>query len=171
VTVARTPARRESPTPLAPREGFAGFGLSGKDPVKWAEFRQSLLVQVQVLFEGLARDQPGSGWLKEQAKEFGALALDCAKAHLRKPGLDAAKVEAEVAKLYAEREKALAEARKAHADARSKELDNTIRELRLCLGFTKAMLVGEQGDEVILLGMQLDAMIEAVKALAEPSGG
>ena len=35
-----------------------------------------------------------------------------AKAQLRKPGLDAAKVEAEVAKLYAEREKTLAETRK-----------------------------------------------------------
>jgi hypothetical protein len=139
--------------------------MTGEDPQQWAEFRRKLLDRISVLFDQLAVDQPAAPWLREQAKEFGALALDYAKAQLRKPGLDAAKVEAEVAKLYAERERTLAEARKAHAEARAKEIDNVSRELQLALGMTKALLIGEEGDEAILLGLQVEEMLTALKAI------
>jgi hypothetical protein len=164
--VAKLPARRDEPGLPTPRQGYAGFSMTGKDSQKWAEVRQKFLAKIQVLFEQLGEDQPAGAWLREQAKEFGALALDYAKAQLRKPGLDAAKVEAEVAKLYAEREKTLAEARKAHAEAHAKEIDNVVKELRLSLGMTKAMLIGEEGDEAILLGLQVEEMMAALKAIA-----
>jgi hypothetical protein len=160
------PARRDHDGEAGPRQGFAGFRMTGKDPATWARFRQNLLARIEALFAQLAEDEPAGSWLLDQAKEFGTLALDAAKAQLRKPGLDAAKIEAEVVKLYAEREKALADARKTHAEARKLEIENTVNELQSCLVMTKVFLIGEGGEEAILMGRQVNQMLEALKAIS-----
>ena len=41
-----------------------------------------------------------------------------------------------------------------------------IKELRLSLGMTKAMLIGEEGDEAILLGLQVEEMLLASRVIA-----
>jgi hypothetical protein len=77
------------------------------------------------------------------------------------------KIEAEVGKLYAEREKTMAEARKLKAEAKAIEIQNSIRQLRLALECTKALaLVGKDGEEAFAIGRQIDALIDALKAVA-----
>lgn len=153
----------EAPTE---RQGLAGFQLTGKDPEKWAKFRDELFIKFQGLFDQMAEESPESHWLRDQAKEFGALTIDFAKGHLRKPGLEAAKIEAEVADLYASREQKIAAARKIHAESRAVETENKVRDLRITLSMFRAMLIGEKGDEAILIGRQIDYMIEALKAVS-----
>jgi hypothetical protein len=155
----------ESP---ARREGFAGFQVTGKDPDLWKKLRANLLAKVHQVVEELVEKDGKLHWLQEQAKEFTALGLEHLKAKLRKSGVEVEKIEAEVSKLFAEREKALAEARKTNAEARAIEVQTAMKELRMALGMTKAMLIGERGKAAVLFGQQIDAMLEALKLVAEP---
>ncbi|HEY2157976.1 MAG TPA: hypothetical protein VGH33_20275 [Isosphaeraceae bacterium] len=155
-------------TPPAQREGLAGFRVTGKDPRLWKKLHSTLLAKVHQVIEGLAEEDAGLNWLQEQAKEFGSLALEYGKAKLRKSSVEVEKAEAEVSKIFSEREKTLAEARKTNAEARAIEVQTAIKELRLALGMTKAMLIGERGKAAVVFGQQIDAMLEALKVVAEP---
>jgi hypothetical protein len=162
------PVPSDGPKPPTRREGYAGFQVTGKDQALWKKLHASLLAKVHHVIEQLAEDDAGLNWLQEQAKEFGSLALEHAKAKLRKSGVEVEKIEAEVSKLFAEREKALAEARKTNAEAKAIEVQTAIKELRVALGMTKAMLIGERGKAAVVFGQQIDAMLEALKVVAEP---
>ncbi len=151
----------------ARREGFAGFQVTGKDPELWKKLCTGFQAKLYHLVEQLVEEDAGLNWLQEQAREFGSLTLEYAKAKLRKSGVEVEKIEAEAAKLFAEREKALAEARKTHAEARAIEVGTAIKELHMALGMTKAMLIGEKGKAVVVFGQQIDAMLEALKVVAE----
>lgn len=178
------PARRSDPSdgptrsdPLVPFEtgrppvrpgGYAGFQVTGKDPNLWKKLHATLRAKVHQVVEELAEEDGSHKWLQEQAREFGSLALEHAKAKLRKSGVEVEKIEAEVSKLFAEREEALAKARKTNAEARAIEVGTAIKELRVALVMTKAMLIGEKGKAAVVFGQQIDAMLEALKVVAEP---
>jgi hypothetical protein len=157
------PVQRDGAQVPAPREGFAGFQVTGRSPGLWLKLRSQFVAKVEQLVE----QDAGLGWLQEQAKEFGTLALEHAKARLRREGAEVEKIEAEVAKLFAEKEKVFAEARKTNAEARSLEIKNSMMELRVALGFTRAMLIGDPTEEAVVFGQQIDAMIDALKAVSE----
>jgi hypothetical protein len=95
--------------------------------------------------------------------------LDYARAKLEKPGLENAKIEAEVLRHYAEREKALAEARVKNAEAEKAELANTVKKLKIALGAAKVLLIGEDGDEAALFSLQIDEFLRVLKELDEVS--
>jgi hypothetical protein len=119
------------------------------------------------LVQQLLQEDATSSWLQEQAKELGGLALDFAKAKLRREGVEVQEIEARVGKLFAEKEKTIAEARKTNAEARAIEIKNVMTGLRFALGATKAMLIGDQSAEAVVFGQQIDAMLDAIKAVAE----
>jgi hypothetical protein len=161
--------------PPAPREGFAGFRVTGNDPALWVKLREKLLTKVEQLVELVQSDDPAAEWVREQAKDIRDGALDYVKAKLRKEGAQVEHIEAEVAKLFSEAEKAHADAFKTREEGlrvreerRALAVRTRIKELRLELGMTKAMLIGQKGKEAALFGRQLDAMLEALKVLAEP---
>jgi hypothetical protein len=156
----------EEGKPPARREGYAGFQVTGKDPDLWKKLHAKLLAKVHQVVEELAEEDGAHKWLQEQAQEFGSLALEHAKAKLRKSGVEVEKIEAEVSEIFAKREKALAEARKTNAEARAIEVGTAIKELRMALGMTKAMLIGERGKAAVVFGQQIDAMLEALKVVA-----
>jgi len=93
--------------------------------------------------------------------------LDFAKARLAKPGLEAEKIAAEIGKTFAERQTELARADKTSEEARGLRIKNDISELRLTLGATKAILVGDASEEAVLFGKQVDAFLSALKDLAQ----
>src|SRR4051794_2399744 len=105
-----------------PREGYAGFQLTGKTPGLWNRLRGKFMARVEQLVELVQSDDPAASWFREQAKEFRDGLLDHVKEKLRKEGLQSERIEAEVAKVYAEAEKSRAEARKVNAEARSIEV-------------------------------------------------
>jgi hypothetical protein len=43
-----------------------------------------------------------------------------------------------------------------------------IKKLRLVLGGTKAMLIGDPGEEALLCGQQIDEFLRVLKELAVP---
>jgi hypothetical protein len=149
------------------KEGFVGFQLAGKNEALWGELRPKLILKIKELVDGIGEEDETRGWLKERAKEFGSLAIDYAKSKLRREGVEIQKIEAEIAKLFSEAEAAHEKARKDRADARAVEFTTTVKELRLALGLTKAMMMGDEGEESILFGKQIDAMLEALKIVAE----
>lgn len=151
----------------APREGYVGFQITGKNPSTWINFREKFVARIEQLVELVQSDDPAACWFREQAGAFRDLAVDHLKAKLRKEGLEVERIEGEVAKLFAESEKVRAEARKLTAEARTIELKNGLIELRASIGMTRAMLIGERGREAAVFGRQLDAMLEALKVVAE----
>lgn len=149
------------------REGWLQVDVKGKTEAAWARLREKLMLAIGEILDGVTEEHDKSAWFKASAREFTSALLDHAKERLARAGLENAKIEAEVAEIYAKRERELAEARKAHADADAKEFKNSIERLRLMLGATKAMLIGEKGKEALLLGRQLKAFIEVVNGLSQ----
>jgi hypothetical protein len=124
-------------------------------------------MQVQRLIGQLVEEEPSLNWLREQAKSLDGQPIDHLTAKLRKPGLEAKEIEARIATLYAEAELKIEEGRIAKAEARALEIRNRIAELRLALGMTKALLIGTQGDEAVLFGRQIDAMLHVLQIESE----
>jgi hypothetical protein len=165
--MADIPARRDEAGLPATRQGYAGFQVTGKNPDLWKKLHLKFIAKIEQVIEQLVEEDAAQNWLQEQAREFGTLALDHMKAKLRKSGLEAEQIEAEVAKLFAEKERVLAEARKTNAEARAIEIQNEVKELRLALGMAKAVLIGEQDEVSIVFGQQIEAMLNALKAVGE----
>ena len=56
------PVRREDPDLPAPREGFAGFQMTGKTPATWQELRPQFISSIKLLVEQLIQqDDTSSG--------------------------------------------------------------------------------------------------------------
>ena len=139
--------------------------VRGNSPELWTNLRSKLMEKVQQLLDSTLDHNRGTT-VREEAKEFTTALLDFAKAKLQMPVVEIEKASAEISKIYAERQKELAEADKLHAEADLIRLNTHIRELTLTLGLTKVMLVGESGEEAILLGKQVDAFLEVVRDLS-----
>jgi hypothetical protein len=156
-----------SPQPLekSPPD-YVQINVRGEDPGTWKRLRGSLVSTIQQMLGSLA-DVAESGKVREEARKISVAALEYARAKLEKPGLENAKIEAEVLRHYAEREKALAEARVKNAEAEKVELANAVRKLKLSLGAAKVMLIGEDGDEAALFSLQIDEFLRVLKELDE----
>lgn len=148
------------------RQGWLRVDVKGKTAATWARLREKLILGIEQVLDGITEEHDKGAWIKANAREFTSALLDHAKERLARAGLENAKIEAEVAEIYAKRERELAEARKVHADAADREFETSVKQLRLMLGATKAMLVGEKGKEAILFGKQLNAFLEVVNELS-----
>jgi len=141
--------------------------VRGFDPTNWQLLRGTLVKTVMDILGGLG-DVANSGKLREEAKNISLAALDYAKAKLEKPGLENAMIEAEIREKYAEIEKKRAETRKVSAEADKADFENTVRKLKLSLGWAQVLLMGEDGDEATLFSMQIEQFLRIVKEL-EPA--
>lgn len=129
---------------------------------------ESLVTQISNHFNrvlSLTIDHRSGATVRDEGKEFAAALLDFAKAKLAMPGLEAEKVAAEIGKVYAERTSEMAEARRRNAEAAAIEQMNNLRDLKLTLGMMKASLAGNQDAKALLLGQQIDFLLEVVKEL------
>ena len=146
---------------------YVQVNVRGLDPTKWQQFRGTLIKTVMDICSGLS-DVANSGKLREEARDISLAALDYAKAKLEKPGLENAKIEAEIREKYAEIEKKHAETRKVSAEADKADYENTVRKLKLSLGMAQVLLMGEDGDEAILFSLQIEQFLRIMKEL-EPA--
>lgn len=141
--------------------------VRGENPSTWRDLRGTLVKTVFDILGGLS-DVANSGKLREEAKRISLAALDYAKAKLEKPGLENAKIEAEIREKYAEIEKKHAETRLKSAEADKAEFENTIRKLKVSLGLAQVLIMGEKDDESILFSLQIEQFLRIVKEL-EPA--
>lgn len=140
--------------------------LRGKDPAKYDAIRDTLFARLKELLEMPLSGQKGDA-VRREGEELSKRTLDYAKAKLEQPRADVEKTYAEVAKLYSERNRNDAEANKLNAEAEAMRLDTHIRQLKLTIGATKAFLVGDTGEEALLLGEQCEAFLDVLAELSE----
>lgn len=141
---------------------YVQVNVRGETPVIWQQLRGTLMISIQQLLAGLG-DFAESGKIREEAKNISLAALDYAKAKLEKPGLENAKIEAEIREKYAEIGKKHAETRITAATADKAEFENTVRKLKLSLGAAKVLLIGQEGDEAALFSLQIEEFLRIVK--------
>lgn len=139
--------------------------VRGKDPDRWANLRAKFIRRLDKLLDSTLDSARGTT-VRDEAKEFTSALLDFASAKLAKPGLEGEKIAAEIGKTFAERQTELARADKTSEEARELRIKNDISELRLMLGATKAVLVGDDSDEAVLFGKAVDAFLSALNEMA-----
>lgn len=141
------------------------FDVEGGDPRRWDKLREKFSARLRELLDTTVDHRNGKT-VRDEAKEFTGALLDFAKAKLSKPGLEAEKTAADIAKTFAERQTQLAVAEKTSQEARSTRIDNDIKELKITLGATRAMIVGDTSEEAILFGKQLDSFLSSLREIA-----
>lgn len=155
----------EDPAGNAVPGQWARFDVTGKVPSVWAKLRGKLIERLHTVLDSTLDTKRGTT-VKEEFRAFTSALLDAARAKLAKPGLEVQELEAKVEKLFAEKAHELALAEKVSEQAAALRLRNSINELRLDLGMTKALLVGEKGKEALLLGRQATQLLAFLKDLS-----
>jgi len=145
-------------------EGFIHFEVGGKTDELWGELRKKFIKALHALLDSTI-DFKRRTTVREEAKEFSSALLEYARQKLAKAGYENVLMDAQVQVLYAEREKKRAETRKVDAEARAIEHETAVKELKHCLMLTKAMLIGEDGQEALLLGKQVGEFLETIKEI------
>jgi len=102
--------------------------------------------------------------VRDEAKKLVSLTLNFAEEKLKKPGIENQKMLAEVDEIYSNIEKNKAEVKKIYAEASSIELETALKKLKLALKLSKALMIGKEGNECIIINKQIDAFLEAIEA-------
>jgi hypothetical protein len=138
--------------------------VSGKSAERWMQFRNKLVQTLQDFLDTVLDTEQGTT-IRDEAQQFTKALLDYAKAHLARPGLENDKLEAEIRRLFSQSEADRAEARKKNAEAEAIEFQTKVKRLRLVLGGTKAMLIGERGEEAVIFAQQIEEFLQTLKEL------
>jgi len=147
------------------RSDFLRIDVRGKSAKLWKGIRQKLIGAIGRVLDSVIDVQQNTT-VREESRRFTSALLEHARERLAKAGLENDKIEGEIYKLYAEREKALAEAHKTKVEGDNIAFELSVKQLRLALGATKAILIGEEGQEALLLGQQIDTFLEILRELA-----
>lgn len=147
------------------KEEIIKIVVSGDDEDLFKKLRKKLLDKMDSFLDTTVDYKKGTT-IKEEAKELISLGLDFSKQKLKKAGIENEKLNAEIDEAYSRREKNKAETRNIDADTREKNFNQSIREFRAYLIFTKAILIGKQGEEAVILTKQIEVFLEAVNEIA-----
>jgi hypothetical protein len=147
-----------------PEKQYVRVDIRGQDPALWGTLRAKLMVAVEDLLNTVVDSERGTT-LQDEARQLTSAALDHVRARLAKAGLENEKIEAEIQRLYAQIQGDLADARKKSAEADAIEFATAMKRLRVVLGGMRAMLIGEEGDEAIIFGRQIDEFIKVLITL------
>lgn len=143
---------------------IARIDVRGKEPNLWKNLRPKLIEKIQKFLDTTMDHERGTT-IQEEAKQFTSALLDFARNKLAREGVEVQKIEAEVSEIYAKRVKSLAEADKVSAEAAAIRQRTATKELCTMLAMTRAMLVGEEGEEALLLGKQINEFLGLVREL------
>jgi hypothetical protein len=152
-------------THLPEKKQFARIDVRGKTLELWPSLRPKLIKAMNDVLDAVIDDKHGTT-VRDEVKQFTTALLGYGKAKLERPPLENERIEAEVRRLYEQMEIDRAEARKKHAEADTLEFNNKVRRLRLVLGATKALMVGEEGEEAVIFTEQITALLETLEKLA-----
>lgn len=135
--------------------------IAGRSPKVWNNLKEKMLIAINSFLDSTI-DTIDNKTVRDEAKEFTHALLKYGKDKLAKAGLENDKILAEVDLLYSQKEKELAEARKLNAEAQRIEFDTAIKRLRLSLKMTKVMLIGEPGEEALIMVKSVEQFIEVL---------
>jgi hypothetical protein len=133
--------------------------IAGKSPELWNSLREKMIKTIH-MFLDTTIDTVDNRTIRDEAKEFTHALLKYGKDKLAKAGHENDKILAEVDLLYSQKERELAEARKLNAEAQKIEFDNAINRLKLSLKMTKVMLIGETGEESLIMLKSVNQFID-----------
>lgn len=147
-----------------PSDDLLRIQVTGRSPDLWLRFRTKFIEAIDGLLDSVVDHDKGTT-LREESRKFQSALLDLARARLARAGLENERIEAEIRKLYAQMENETAQARRVNAEADAIEFKTSLARLRLVLGAAKAMLMGEEGEESIILAKRLDAMLTEARRI------
>lgn len=136
--------------------------VSGQSEDLWSNMRVKLINTINKFLDTTI-DSKNHSTIREEAKEFTSKLLKHAKDKLERAGLENEKIVAEIDSLYSARQREFAQTRKLNAEASEIELSVSIKKLKLSLGLTKAILIGEAKNEDIVFVKQIDSFIQILK--------
>lgn len=142
--------------------------VRGDNREVWDRLRTAFVARVQSLLDTTLDPERGTS-LREEAKEFASRSLSFARAKLEMPSAELQKLSAETELLFAKRQREIAEAEKTSEETRAIRIENDLKELQITLAVTKALLVGESGNEAMLLGQCIESLQETVSTLRAES--
>lgn len=140
--------------------------VSGEDATLWNNLKSKLIGAIDKFLDS-AIDIENGTTIREEAQKLTSLAINYAEEKLKKAGVENDKVRAEIDEIYANVEKSKAEARKLRAESRSIEFHTSIKQLTLSLKLTKALILGKDENESIILTKQIDSFLDALKEFSE----
>lgn len=140
--------------------------VTGKDSLLFEKLRNRLVEAIDRFLDSAIDYQTGTT-VREEAKKLTSLALNFAEEKLKKAGIENQMLLAEIDNKYALAEKSKAEARKLDAETKRIEFEETLKKFSLSLKLTKALILGKEGEEAILLTKQLDLFLEAIQEVQQ----
>ncbi|NOQ75257.1 MAG: hypothetical protein GQ574_24815 [Crocinitomix sp.] len=144
------------------KKKYLKVDVAGKSEDLWKKMRVKLIDTVNKFLDTTIDSQNHSS-IREEAKEFTTKFLKHAKDKLERAGLENEKIVAEIDSLYSSRQRESAQTRKLNAEASEIELSVSIKKLKLSLGLTKAILIGDAKNEDIVFAKQIDSFLEMLK--------
>lgn len=154
----------EDPRNSGQKKQIARIDVRGKDPRRWEQVRERLVVRISAMLDATL-DHEDNTTVREEAKKFTSHMLEFARQRLQREGLENDKIEAEVSRIYAERTRELAEADRLSAEANEKRRKTALAELCAQLCMAKILIIGDQGEEAVLFGQQIDEFLRLVKEM------
>lgn len=156
------PEPKPTHTPGDP--GYQHFQLTGKNPEAFAQARDKLLAWFNQLLDKQLDPIAGTT-VRDETQEFIHESLNFLKAKLKKADFENEKIQAETLERFTAAKENLAKARKTSAEAHALELDNMIKDLKIRLTLTKAIVLQDKGEAAILFGRDIDALLNAIKEI------
>ena len=140
--------------------------VRGVSADRWAALREELLDEIKAVL-GSLDDKDLSAWFEEKAEKLNNLTLDIATQQMQTSHPDAARMAEEVQRKFAKREREQIKHTREMQEIKRQNDREAIRKLTLRLKLTRAIVVGEQGDEAILFGNQLTEMIDTLELFSQ----
>lgn len=136
--------------------------LTGVDDKLFKRLRSKLLNAIDRFLDTTVDYQTRTN-IRDETKRFASLALNYAEENLKKTGIENHKLIAEIEEKYSIAEKNKAEARKINAEAKQLEFDQSVDQLVLSLKLTKALILGKEGKESVVLTQQIELFLETLE--------
>lgn len=135
--------------------------IAGQSQDLWQEMRFKLIDVINTFLDSTLDHQTNNS-ISDEAKEFTSALLNHAKEKLPKAGIENEKIIAEIDQLYIIKQKELAQTRKLNAESSEIEFSLALKKLKVSLGMTKALLIGESQKEDIIFVKQIESFIKVL---------
>lgn len=140
--------------------------LVGVDSSLFANLKEKLISMVNKVLDASVDVNTGLT-VREELQKFSSLGIQYAEAKLKKASIDNDRTISQIAESYSLIEKNKAESRMINATAKALEFEQSLKELSFTLKMTKALIIGNQGEEAIVFTKQIDVFLDVINSLSE----
>ena len=145
-----------------PQKKIFKIEIGGKDDALFAKLRHKLINAVDRILDSAIDYQTGTT-VREEAKKLTSLTLNFAEESLKKPGIENQLKLAEIEGKYAAAQRDKSETQRIDIETRKLQFEQSLREMSFTIKLTKALLIGKEGEETVVLVKQLNAFLDAME--------